>query len=326
MDTQTAAQDPAVLREHGPLLFTRKTRTFGVLPDDLLPAELFAETGADAEAAAPDWAFRTLPPARMMAAWLDWHPLDAVLISGRPLSSEQRAALRRVQALGVPVWMHSDLALHGAFLPPTRPVPVGPEDRVFDRRLRGQRALDLTFLALAAPLLGLLVVLVALLLLPGRTGPLLRGERRAGLHGRPYIAYHFAASEGAPGLKGAGLFLRRTRLDRLPQLLNVLRGEMSLVGPRAVCFPLATAFEQDVPGYALRYRVRPGCTGWDQVQSLALSAEAGDSALHRSLPLLVQDDTHVLSALSPWFTVRLLCASAGEMLAAGRRENRPVRS
>ena len=63
-----------------------------------------------------------------------------------------------------------------------------------------------------------------------------------------------------------GRFLRRWRIDELPQLINVLRGQMSLVGPRPERPELAAQLEKEIPFYAFRYSVRPGLTGWAQVQ------------------------------------------------------------
>ena len=62
-----------------------------------------------------------------------------------------------------------------------------------------------------------------------------------------------------------GAFLRRTRLDELPQLWNVLRGDMSLIGPRAEWTKCAEIYEKEIPNYHLRHLVRPGITGWAQI-------------------------------------------------------------
>jgi lipopolysaccharide/colanic/teichoic acid biosynthesis glycosyltransferase len=73
------------------------------------------------------------------------------------------------------------------------------------------------------------------------------------------------AVEGDPRLIRGGSFLRKSRLDEIPQLWNVLRGDMSLVGPRAEQVPFVAEFRQQIPFYDHRHMVRPGITGWAQV-------------------------------------------------------------
>jgi lipopolysaccharide/colanic/teichoic acid biosynthesis glycosyltransferase len=104
-------------------------------------------------------------------------------------------------------------------------------------------------------------------------------QRREDVGGAPYRMYKFrtmrvdAESDGRPvwaaredpRVTRVGRLLRRTRLDELPQLVNVLRGEMNLVGPRPERPAIAVRLRDEVDGYALRYRVRPGITGWAQV-------------------------------------------------------------
>jgi lipopolysaccharide/colanic/teichoic acid biosynthesis glycosyltransferase len=74
--------------------------------------------------------------------------------------------------------------------------------------------------------------------------------------------------EGEDRRTRVGAFLRRTSIDELPQLLNVIKGEMSLVGPRPERPEFVGVFEETVPGYTDRHRVRPGITGWAQVHGL----------------------------------------------------------
>jgi lipopolysaccharide/colanic/teichoic acid biosynthesis glycosyltransferase len=110
--------------------------------------------------------------------------------------------------------------------------------------------------------------------------PLVRLERRredAG--GQPYRMFKFRtmrvdaepqgravwATRDDPRVTRVGRVLRRTRLDELPQLINVLRGEMNVVGPRPERPSIAARLRREVDGYALRYRVRPGITGWAQI-------------------------------------------------------------
>lgn len=99
-------------------------------------------------------------------------------------------------------------------------------------------------------------------------GPVLFKQRRPGLHGKIFTIYKFRTMRDAPGLSDAerltplGQFLRRTSLDELPELFNVLLGDMSLVGPR----PLIPEYlERYTPEQARRHLVKPGITGWAAV-------------------------------------------------------------
>ena len=141
-------------------------------------------------------------------------------------------------------------------------------------RLSSSRLLDL-FLGLVGLLLcipGGLVVAVAIRLVDG--GPVLFLQRRVGQHGRPFDLLKFrtmrgvvgASAEAAP-TSGLGTFLRRFHIDELPQLINVLKGEMSLVGPRPERPELVQLFAAELPDYEMRHEVPPGITGWAQVNT-----------------------------------------------------------
>jgi len=145
---------------------------------------------------------------------------------------------------------------------------------------RGKRALDLVVaggaLVVTAPVLGLAALAVRLET-PGH--PLYR-QRRVGLHGRPFEVYKLrtmitgaehlgaglAVDEGDARITRVGALLRRTSLDELPNLVNVLRGEMSLVGPRPTVQVQVDRYTERQRG---RLAVRPGITGWAQVQGRA---------------------------------------------------------
>ena len=141
-----------------------------------------------------------------------------------------------------------------------------------------RRALDvigsLLLLAFALPLL----LLVAFLIKVDSTGPVLYRQSRVGLHGRIFTMLKFRsmrvdaevagpcwATDRDPRMTRIGAFIRATRLDEVPQLLNVLRGEMSLVGPRPERPHFVQQLAAIIPRYNERTHVLPGITGWAQI-------------------------------------------------------------
>ncbi|WP_253731965.1 sugar transferase [Thermus scotoductus] len=139
-----------------------------------------------------------------------------------------------------------------------------------------KRAWEVGLVLLLSPLALLVGFLVALAVYLDLGRPILFAQERVGLGGRVFRVYKFRTMRGEPR-EGAyageeqdritplGRFLRRYRLDELPQLWNVLKGEMSLVGPRPEQRVLAEAYAREIPLYPLRHTVRPGLTGWAQV-------------------------------------------------------------
>jgi exopolysaccharide biosynthesis polyprenyl glycosylphosphotransferase len=142
-----------------------------------------------------------------------------------------------------------------------------------------KRAFDLV---LAVPLFVLalpLLLLVAALVRLSSQGPVLYTQERVGKDGRPFMMYKFRtmradaeratgpvlAAENDPRVTWLGRFLRATRLDELPQLWNLLRGDMSFVGPRPERPEFVTRYLTEIQGYGERFRVRPGLTGYAQV-------------------------------------------------------------
>lgn len=142
-----------------------------------------------------------------------------------------------------------------------------------------KRLMDMVLGALALVLLSPVMLIVAALVKATSTGPLLYAQERMGLDGVSFQMYKFRSmkvdAEKETGAVWArpeddrrtpvGAFLRRTSLDELPQLLNVIRGDMSLVGPRPERPVFVQDFRKSVPGYMLRHKMKSGITGWAQI-------------------------------------------------------------
>lgn len=126
------------------------------------------------------------------------------------------------------------------------------------------RAVALFLVILVLPALALIALAVKL----GSRGPVLVGDQRAGLNGKPFTMYRFRTRRyppDQPETTAVGRLLYRFHLDRLPQLLHVLRGQMSIVGPRAERQEYAARLAELLPPYRHRLSVKPGVTGWAQV-------------------------------------------------------------
>lgn len=134
---------------------------------------------------------------------------------------------------------------------------------------------SLLFLTISLPIMGVLAILIKL----SSPGPILYKQKRMGLDGHLFNMYKFRSmrvdAEQKTGAVWAkkrdsrrtkfGTFMRRTSLDELPQFINVLRGDMSLVGPRPERPPFVQKFRAKIPQYMLRHRVKSGITGWAQI-------------------------------------------------------------
>ena len=110
-------------------------------------------------------------------------------------------------------------------------------------------------------------------------GPLIFKQERVGLHNKPFKMFKFRSMEvqdaskekqawtvqNDPRVTPIGKFIRKTSLDELPQFFNVLKGDMSLVGPRPERPFFVEKFKEEIPRYMIKHQVRPGITGWAQV-------------------------------------------------------------
>lgn len=155
------------------------------------------------------------------------------------------------------------------------------ETPFFGYRAIAKRATDVLISATALLLLGPLMLVVAILVRLSSPGPVIFRQRRYGLNGEEIIVYKFRtmtvtedgahivqATDSDPRMTRIGQFLRRYSLDELPQLINVLEGPMSLVGPRPHAVAHNEIYRKLIKGYMLRHKVKPGITGLAQVNGL----------------------------------------------------------
>ena len=123
-------------------------------------------------------------------------------------------------------------------------------------------------------------------------GPLIYRQTRVGLHNKPFEMYKFRSMEvqteekekkawtvkNDPRVTGFGKFMRHTSIDELPQLFNILKGDMSLVGPRPERPQFVEKFREEIPRYMVKHQVRPGMTGWAQINGYR-----GDTSIKRRI-------------------------------------------
>ncbi|MDB6080565.1 MAG: exopolysaccharide biosynthesis polyprenyl glycosylphosphotransferase, partial [Akkermansiaceae bacterium] len=155
-----------------------------------------------------------------------------------------------------------------------------PLHHAFNNALK--RSVDILGALLGLLVFGPAILIFALMVWMESRGPVFYRQRRIGLNGRPFDILKIrsmrldAEKAGAPGwtvkddprrLK-IGAFMREWNIDELPQFLNVLRGEMSLVGPRPERPELIAGFNEEIPHYNVRHNIKPGITGWAQVNGL----------------------------------------------------------
>jgi lipopolysaccharide/colanic/teichoic acid biosynthesis glycosyltransferase len=176
---------------------------------------------------------------------------------------------------------------------------------------------SLVLLVLSTPVMLLAAVLVRLT----SRGPAIYSQTRVGRGGRLYTIYKIRtmhdncesesgprlASKGDPRATPLGRVLRATHVDELPQLVNVLRGEMSLIGPRPERPEFVTKLELDIPRFHERLCVRPGVTGFAQVQ---LAPDGDLDSFRRKLTY----DLYYIEAMNPWLDLCILLCTTLKMV------------
>ena len=188
-------------------------------------------------------------------------------------------------------------------------------------KLGFKRAMDLIGSAVGLIVLSPFLLFVALLIKLDSPGSVFYAQERMGLDGKPFWCLKFrsmvedAEKEGYPGWTTSddprrtklGALLRRTDLDELPQLINVLFGEMSLVGPRPERPEFVSQLVKEVPFYQVRHAVRPGITGWAQVR-YHYGSSAGDALTK------LQYDLYYIKRQSAYLEISIVVKTVAVML------------
>ena len=185
------------------------------------------------------------------------------------------------------------------------------DEAPFDVRHVVKRAGDVAFSVVVLALLAPLLAAIAVAVKASSPGPVLYRQRRMGLNGQTFDILKFRSMPvGAEAGTGPvwsrhgearatplGAFLRRTSLDELPQFWNVLRGDMSVVGPRPERPALIEGFRDQIPGYMLRHKTKAGITGWAQVHGWR-----GDTSLTKR----IEYDLYYIQNWSLWLDAKIV--------------------
>ncbi len=176
-----------------------------------------------------------------------------------------------------------------------------------------KRCFDVVVALLALFALSPLLALVAIAIKLDSPGPVFFRQRRYGFNQQPFDVYKFRsmkvekeavfkqASRNDSRITRIGAVLRRSNLDELPQLINVVLGEMSLVGPRPHALAHDRSFERRIALYARRHNVKPGITGWAQVNGLR-----GETLTDQAMAARVEHDLHYIDNWSIWLDIQIM--------------------
>ena len=198
------------------------------------------------------------------------------------------------------------LNLNGIPLIGVRANPVDTWQYVYLKRI-----FDIVFSLIILLVISPLFIVIMLMIKLTSPGPIFFAQKRLGTHGRPFPLYKFRTMRLANAnesdtvwttkdddrITRIGALLRRTSLDELPQFWNVLRGDMSVVGPRPERPHFARLFREDIPTYMIRHQVKTGLTGWAQVNGLR-----GDTSIEKR----IEFDLYYIENWSFSFDLRII--------------------
>jgi exopolysaccharide biosynthesis polyprenyl glycosylphosphotransferase len=189
----------------------------------------------------------------------------------------------------------------------------------------GRRLVDLVASVVFAVALAVLLPVIALAIRLDSPGPIFFSQERVGQGGRPFRIHKLRtmrtdaeaagpqfAEHDDPRVTRIGAWLRRCRIDELPQALNLLRGEMSLIGPRPERPEFVATFSEAIPFYDKRHLIKPGITGWAQVHE-------GYGASHEDTIRKLERDLYYVLKQSLGVDLRIMLATVGSVFSFSGR-------
>ena len=240
----------------------------------------------------PKWGYQVfahLKDEEKLERILEGNELDEVVIA---LRAEDYGKLERIVDVCEKAGVHTKMIPDFGNVISTRPyiedvqgIPVIHVRRVplnIMRNRAAKRAVDLIGATVAIILFSPVMLLTVLVVALTEEGSVIYRQERVGLHNQVFYMYKFRSmimqdeekekaewsTRNDPRITPVGKLIRRTSIDELPQLFNVLKGDMSLVGPRPEVPYHVEHFKEEIPRYLVRQQVRPGCTGWAQIHGL----------------------------------------------------------
>ncbi len=248
-------------------------RVMGILDDNVAPGTLYQNV-------------EVLGFIESLSYILEGNRPDEIAIT---LGLEEYDKLERIVAMCEKSGVHTKFIPDYGNIIPTKPytedilgLPVinirhVPLSNTFNMMVK--RVMDIVGATAAIILFSPVMLFAAILIKLTSKGPLIFRQERVGLHNKPFQMYKFRSMEvqtrkkersgwtvkNDPRVTPVGKFIRKTSIDELPQLFNVLKGDMSLVGPRPERPQFVEKFREEIPRYMVKHQVRPGMTGWAQV-------------------------------------------------------------
>ena len=244
-------------------------------------------------------AYRVIGTNSNLLSVLSKNDLDEIVIT---LNIEEYSKLECLVSICEKSGVHTKFVPDYNNIIPTRPytedlegLPVinirnVPLTNTFNKVVK--RIIDIIGAIVALIVFAIPMIIVSIIIKTTSRGPLIFSQVRVGLHNKEFKMYKFRSMEvqneteekkawttfNDPRVTPIGKFIRKTSIDELPQIFNVLKGEMSLVGPRPERPFFVEKFKEEIPRYMIKHQVRPGLTGWAQVNGYR-----GDTSIRKRI-------------------------------------------